>query len=86
MFEITDLPNLSEQTTHRTTVSGFSTEGARKMLESTVESNDEMQRPNQPISSAALQEREARHILSLIQRKPIIAIDLDYTVNSRHCF
>lgn len=34
------------------------------------------------ISSVALLQHEALHILSQLDKKPIIAIDLDYTVSN----
>jgi hypothetical protein len=42
--------------------------------------------PATPITTVALLKREAHSVLSLIKKKPIIAIDLDYTVQSAHVF
>lgn len=41
---------------------------------------------NMTITSSALLQREALRILSQMKSKPIIAVDLDYTVKISHNF
>lgn len=41
---------------------------------------------NMTITSSALLQREALRILSQMKSKPIIAVDLDYTVKISHYF